>query len=156
MANIEIERKYLVKKELWEKLEKPEGVKITQGYLLTDKEKTIRVRIYGSQAILTIKGKTMGISRPEFEYEIPFDEAQAILNEMAGNCIEKTRFKISFHEKLWEVDVFDGNNAGLILAEIELVNENEIFDLPNWIGDEVTSDERYYNAYLSISPFKNW
>jgi CYTH domain-containing protein len=156
MSNLEIERKFLVKKDLWEKVAKPEGTKIIQGYLFSDEDKTIRVRIHGYIAFLTIKGKTIGFSRPEFEYEIPIDEAMLILNEMTGNKIEKSRFEILHQEKLWEVDVFEGRNKGLILAEIELQSENEIFHFPGWIGDEVTSDKRYYNAYLSKNPYETW
>ena len=102
------------------------------------------------------EGETKGISRSEFEYPIPLKDAQDLLKQFAGNTIEKTRYNIKYKGKTWEVDIFSGENKGLILAEIELKSEDEKFDIPEWITEEVTGDERYYNSYLSIKPYKNW
>ena len=154
--SIEIERKFLVHKELWAKLHKPRGIKYKQGYLLTESDKTIRVRITEANAYLTIKGETKGISRPEFEYSIPVKDANEMLTLFAGKILDKIRYRIEFKGKIWEVDVFEGENKGLILAEIELKGENEKFEIPEWIAEEVTGDERYYNSCLSLHPFKSW
>lgn len=153
---IEIERKFLVRQELWEQLEKPAGIRIKQGYLITDKSKSVRVRIYGDTGFLTIKGESQGFSRMELEYPIPYDEAKLILEELAGNVIEKTRYKIVIDTATWEVDVFSGLNEGLIVAEIELESEDEKFDIPDWLAGEVTNEEKYYNSMLSLNPYKNW
>lgn len=154
--DIEIERKYLVHKEKWAKLDKPKGIFFRQGYLLPDPQKTIRVRLTEKTGFLTIKGLSVKASRPEFEYEIPKDEAKELLDAFAITEIEKTRYEITFNNKLWEVDEFSGDNKGLIIAEIELKSETEQFDLPIWVGAEVTDDGRYYNSNLSLHPFKNW
>jgi adenylate cyclase len=152
----EIERKFLVNKELWKKLKKPVGKNYRQGYLLIDPTKTIRLRIADKTAYLTIKGETKGISRPEFEYIIPLKDANEMLTLFAGKIIEKIRYLIICKGKTWEIDVFEGEDEGLIIAEIELESENEKFDLPEWITTEVTGDEKYYNSYLSLHPFKYW
>jgi len=143
---IEIERKYLVK-DGW----KPSsnGNQIIQGYLTTDDEKTIRVRIKGGCAFLTIKGKTVGISRSEFEYEIPVMDAKELLKLCGKQIIEKVRYEIEHLDVVIEVDVFKEKHDGLILAEIELESENQIIELPDWIGEEVSMDSKYYNSNLA-------
>lgn len=153
---LEIERKFLVVKEIWQKVNKPIPDFYRQGYLYSDVSKTIRLRIADTKAWLTIKGKTTGASRPEFEYEIPARHAEEMLNLMAESSLEKYRYKIEIGGKIWEVDEFKGDNEGLVLAEIELKSEQETFELPEWTGLEVTSDERYNNAYLSKKPFQSW
>jgi adenylate cyclase len=152
----EIERKYLINKAVWESVSKGQGTYLKQGYLSTDPEKTIRVRITENKSFLTIKGKTEGIARTEFEYEIPRNDAQELLDQFANNSIEKTRYELLHKGKLWEVDVFSGDNEGLILAEIELQSEEETYPLPPWVDREVSADKRYYNSNLSKNPFKLW
>lgn len=152
----EIERKFLVDLEKWNKLSKPAGHHYRQGYLLTDPNKTIRVRLTDTNGYLTIKGKSSGISRPEFEYEIPNEEARELLDNFSVSELSKTRYKIEYMNKLWEVDVFEKDNEGLIVAEIELESEKEEFEKPDWVAKEVTEDERYYNSNLTQYPFKNW
>jgi CYTH domain-containing protein len=151
---VEIERKFLINKELWKPTVK--GIKISQGYLSIDSEKVIRVRIADEQGYLTIKGKAKGIVRTELEYEIPKNEAAVLLEMCNGFVVEKYRFKEKFKNMIWEVDVFEGKNKGLFLAEIELEHENQNFDLPDWVGEEVTFDYHYYNSWLSKNPFSKW
>jgi len=153
---IEIERKFLVNKSQWAQTPKPAGIGFKQGYLLNDAGKTIRVRIAGNDAWLTIKGPSKGYSRKEYEYQIPVNDAAELLADMAGAVIEKTRYRINFAKKLWEVDVFGGENNGLIMAEIELEEESETFELPDWVLNEISGDVRYYNSYLSENPYCNW
>ena len=153
---LEIERKYLVNKEIWQETKKPKGMFFRQGYLLTDPNKTIRVRVTDTKSYLTIKGLSIGATRPEFEYEIPKDEAKQLLDMFAISDLTKIRYKVLFNNKLWEVDEFLGNNMGLIVAEIELESEDEAFDLPNWVEKEVTGENKYYNSNLSLFPYKNW
>jgi adenylate cyclase len=148
---VEIERKFLINTELWNPTVK--GIKICQGYLSIDSEKVIRVRIADEQGFLTIKGKAKGIVRTELEYEIPKNEAEVLLKMCNEFIVEKTRYKEKFKDILWEVDIFEGKNKGLFLAEIELENENQNFDLPDWVGEEVTFDYHYYNSWLSKNPF---
>ncbi len=148
---VEIERKFLIKTDLWKPTVK--GIKIIQGYLSIDSEKVIRVRIADEQGFLTIKGKAKGIVRTELEYEIPKNEAEVLLKMCNEFIVEKTRYKEKFKDMLWEVDVFEGKNKGLFLAEIELEHENQNFDLPDWVGEEVTFDYHYYNSWLSKNPF---
>lgn len=145
---MEIERKYLVKKEVWETIEKPEPQEIVQAYLFNELEKTLRVRIKGEKAFLTLKGKTEGISRSEFEYAIPMSDAKAMIKQFSEKLIVKNRYEIKVGNHLWEVDEFHGKLNGLLLAEIELSNENETFELPYWVGEEVSEDPNYYNANL--------
>lgn len=145
---MEIERKFLLHVALWNALEKPSPTKIIQAYLVNIPEKTVRVRIKGSKGYLTIKGPTNGISRSEFEYEIPFSDADALIKQFAEKVIDKDRYEINFDGKLWEIDVFHGKLEGLILAEIELESEDETFSVPEWIGKEVSHDEEYFNARL--------
>ena len=152
----EIERKFLVHHEQWHALDKPAGVEFRQGYLLTDPLRTIRVRLSADKGYLNIKGLTTGATRLEYEYEIPFQEAIALLDHFAVTELTKTRYVLDYKGKTWEVDVFTGDNAGLIVAEIELDSEAEYFELPEWIEREVTDDPRYYNANLTLNPYSNW
>lgn len=152
----EIERKYLVDIETWNKLEKPPGTQFRQGYLLTDPDKTIRVRVTDTKGYLTIKGISEGASRLEFEYEIPVEEARELLDKFSISELSKIRYTIVYKNKTWEVDEFLGDNAGLFVAEIELQSEDEVFDLPEWVTREVTEDKKYYNSNLTINPYKNW
>lgn len=150
----EIEKKFLLKNDGWRKNAKGNFYK--QGYLSTKKERTVRVRINGKQAFLTVKGPSHGASRLEFEYPIPVQDAAEILNLCKQPIIEKTRYLV-LHEGLqWEIDVFEGLNKGLILAEIELTHEDQEFDIPDWIGKEVTGNPDYYNASLIKKPFSKW
>ncbi len=151
---MEIERKFLLGNDDWRPLGIP--VHYAQGYLVADGERTVRVRVAGTKAFLTIKGKSQGFSRKEFEYEIPVDEALEMLRLCAIPVIEKYRTKVLFEGKIWEIDEFEGENKGLIMAEIELKSEDETFALPSWIGKEVTGDIRYFNSSLAQNPFKNW
>lgn len=153
---LEIEKKFLVDQEQWNNLDKPEGAQYRQGYLLTDPHKTIRVRQTPDKGFLTIKGLNVGAARPEYEYEIPHEEAGELLDRFVQAELSKIRYNIVFDKHTWEVDVFSGANEGLIVAEIELEAEDEQFALPGWIGAEVTGQEQYYNANLSMHPFKNW
>ena len=152
----EIERKFLVKDT--EFLKEIKGSKISQAYIFNEKTKgTLRVRIYGDQAFLTLKGKTQGISRSEFEYEIPLEDAKAMIAEFSDNqLIEKLRYEIPQKRLKWEVDVFTGKNEGLIIAEIELDSEDQEFDRPEWLGEEVSHDKRYINALLIQNPYQDW
>ena len=153
---IEIERKFLVNYDQWKQLVKPVGEFYRQGYLLTDPQKTIRVRQTSDKGFLTIKGISVGATRAEFEYEIPFEEAKELLDQFAVAELSKIRFKIAIENHIWEVDVFSGNNQGLIVAEIELKSENEKFVLPTWIDREVTGEEKYYNSNLVTKPYSDW
>ncbi len=150
----EIERKFLIDAEKWAKQGNP--VEMCQGYLAISGDKIIRVRIAGSKAYITIKGNLQGISRDEFEYEIPVDDARQLMNLCEGNPVEKTRYNYLFAGKMWEIDLFHGANNGLIVAEIELNSEDEPFEKPSWIGEEVSTESKYYNFNLSQNPFTNW
>ena len=151
---IEIERKFLIDHPPLERW--GEGTKIRQGYLARGVQATARVRVAGDQGWLTIKGKTTGISRPEFEYSIPVTEAYELLELCEGGIIEKRRWRVSHHGHVWEVDVFEGDNLGLMIAEIELSHEREAFEVPPWVRDEVSDDPRYFNGYLSRVPYQSW
>ena len=153
---LEIERKFLVNHHEWHAAEKPVGELYRQGYLLADPNKTIRVRLTPSSAYLTIKGPAVGITRPEYEYEIPQAEARELLDKFAVSELSKIRYKIKFRDKIWEVDEFLGDSLGLIVAEIELAAEEEQFELPAWAGIEVTSEKKYSNSSLAANPYKNW
>ena len=152
----EIERKFLVKGDF--KADAVQSVEITQGYLCKDNGLTVRVRIKGDKGFLTIKGRRTGISRFEWEKEISENEAFALLEQADSRRIAKTRHlvKNTDGKHVWEVDEFHGDNEGLVVAEIELSDENEPFDKPDWIGEEVTDDPRYYNSQLVKNPYKNW
>ncbi len=150
----EIERKFLMDLTHWPGDVK--GVPYRQGYIAVTENGIVRVRIKGNISTLAVKSSGTGLSRDEFEYEIPMDEAQAMLKLCQNEIIEKTRYKIMAEGKLWDVDEFHGNNNGLWLAEVELEAEDEQVTLPKWAAREVTSDEHYYNAYLSRHPFNTW
>lgn len=156
MKNIEIERKFLVDKEKWSLLSKPAGIGYIQGYMSIDEEKVVRVRVAGNKGFLTIKGKSDTFSHPEFDYEIPADDARELIQQYATTRVEKIRTKIPAGNHVWEVDEFHGENEGLLMAEIELESPEDAFEKPVWLGEEVTGDKRYYNAWLSIHPFRSW
>lgn len=150
---LEIERKFLVSEE-WEPISN--GVQMKQGYLSVDPERTVRIRIAGDAAFLTIKGKSEGISRLEHEYQIPVQDAESLLPLCIHTPVEKIRYKQLVDDLMWEVDVFQGANQGLVLAEIELERVDQQVNLPSWIKEEVSSDHRYFNAYLSQHPYSAW
>jgi len=144
-----------VKGDAWRALAK--GATYRQGYLNSAKERTVRVRIADGRAFLTIKGITVGATRSEYEYEIPLDDGKAMLDTLAEKpLIEKMRYKIPVGNVTWEIDEFLGENVGLIIAEVELKGADQTFDKPVWLGDEVTSDPRYFNANLIKNPFTRW
>jgi adenylate cyclase len=149
----EIERKFLVQGTQWRN---DSSVRFTQGYLNRDKERTVRVRIAAGKAFLTIKGVTRGASRAEFEYEIPVADAEQLMKLSDGPIIQKNRHVIVHDGLKWEVDEFFGDNAGLVLAEIELTSEEQSFSRPPWLGAEVTQDRRYYNSSLASHPYCLW
>jgi CYTH domain-containing protein len=149
----EIERKFLVKGMPWRN---DAGVRVSQGYLNRDKDRTVRVRIAGGKAFLTIKGLTQGASRAEFEYEIPLADAEQLLKLSDGPIIQKNRHVIVHDNCTWEVDEFLDDNAGLVLAEIELTSEGQAFSRPPWLATEVTQDRRYYNSNLASNPYRMW
>lgn len=153
---IEIERKFLVNHEKWNHLKKTDSTYMRQGYIFKERRCTLRVRVTEQTAFITLKGNNEGIARKEFEYQIPNKDGIELLENFAESEIEKTRYRITVADKLWEVDVFAGENEGLIVAEIELKSENEVFVLPDWILAEVSNDARYYNSNLSVFPFKKW
>ncbi len=150
---IEIERKFLVLGDEWRAAP---AVYFSQGYLNRDRARTVRVRIAGNEAFLTVKGQSVGATRAEFEYPIPVWDARELLALCEQPLIEKNRRKILHEGFVWEVDEFLGENLGLVVAEIELPTEDTVFALPEWIGEEVTSDERYFNSNLSRNPFLQW
>lgn len=156
IMGVEIERKFLVNQQAWQQLVKPAGVHYHQGYIPSDDSCTVRVRIAGACGYLTLKGPTKGMSRKEFEYEIPLMDAAEMLKEFTRNGTEKIRYHIAIDTHVWEVDEFLGPNKGLFVAEIELRDENEPFEIPAWIGEEVTDDRRYANSNLAVHPFKEW
>jgi len=152
----EIERKYLVINDLWREHVINSSV-LKQAYLSTRKNATVRVRIADEQAFLTIKSATVGISRAEFEYKVPLVDAEAMLQlRQGGAVIEKTRYKVKCGKHVWDLDVFQGENSGLQVAEIELEAEDEEFQLPEWVGAEVSHDYRYLNANLIDHPYSKW
>jgi CYTH domain-containing protein len=151
----EIERKFLVKGDSWRGLAKPQFYQ--QGYIDTINQTTIRIRIVGEKGFLTIKGKSQGIARSEYEYQIPLADAQQMLQELCQKPqIQKNRYQIQVKELLWDVDEFLGDNSGLIIAEVELEKEDQIIELPEWIAQEVSLDPRYFNYNLTKFPYKNW
>lgn len=152
---MEIERKFLVRGDEW----KAEGIATIyrQGYIYTQNNTTVRVRIAGNEGYLTIKGMRKGNGRQEFEYSIPIEDAEKMLDTLCDRpLIEKTRYKLKLGEMVWEIDQFMGENEGLIVAEVELEEENQQIDLPDWIGEEVTEDGRYYNSNLVKYPYSHW
>lgn len=150
---VEIERKFLVNGDAWRT---GEGVRTTQGYLVREQSHSVRVRIADGQAWLTIKGAGQGITRTEFEYAIPVDDARAILKLVPYPLVEKVRRKVEYKGFTWEVDEFLGANTGLVVAEIELDDPEREFPRPPWIGAEVTHDPRYLNAQLATHPYSTW
>lgn len=153
---IEIERKFLVRDDRW-RAEASPGVRYRQGYLCTDVDRVVRVRTVGDGGFLTVKGATVGIARLEFEYPIPRANADAMLDRLCpAPLIEKTRYRVPFAGRVWEVDVFAGDNAGLILAEVELPSADAAVVLPPWAGAEVSDDPRYYNSNLARMPYGRW
>ena len=152
---IEIERKFLVRGDQWRSLGTP--VRYRQGYLVADIKRSVRVRVAGDHGLITIKGSTEGITRAEYEYEIPRADAEAMLDQLCNRpLIEKNRTKISLNGVVWEVDEFFGANQGLIMAEVELNSPQQAIDLPDWIGEEVSTDPRYFNSNLVQHPFTEW
>ncbi|TFW19352.1 CYTH domain-containing protein [Massilia arenosa] len=152
---VEIERKFLLTSDAWRALGEP--VLLRQGYISTDPERVVRVRVEGTRGVLTLKSKSTGATRGEWEYEIPLADANELLDRLCDKpLIEKYRRRIPHAGKVWEVDEFLGENAGLLVAEIELASETEAFDKPTWIGAEVTFDPRYYNSHLVRHPFTRW
>lgn len=151
----EIERKFLVKDDRWRSL--GTGTLYRQGYISTQAKITVRVRVVGNQGYLTIKGPSLGQVRTEFEYPIPLEDAQEMLDTMCDRpLIEKIRYKIQQGDLTWEVDEFISENQGLIVAEVELNHENQSVDLPAWIGEEVSHDPRYFNLNLAKNPYCKW
>jgi adenylate cyclase len=150
----EIERKFLIDVEKWERKGTP--VEMIQAYLVILPDKIVRVRIAGKRAWLTIKGNTQGITRDEFEYSIPVDDANDLLKMCEDYRVEKTRYIQKIDGKKWEIDIFHGKNEGLIVAEIELDSESEVIDIPNWVSREVSMDEKYFNFNLATNPFSTW
>lgn len=150
----EIERRFRLKHDGWRGL--AEGEWLKQGYLSVERERTVRVRIKGEEAWLTLKSNISNVSRHEFEYPIPLSDAETMLASMCPMLVEKQRYRIAIGPHVWEVDEFSGNNAGLILAEVELGSEDEAYVRPDWLGEEVTEDPRYTNAYLSQHAWPSW
>lgn len=149
----EIERKFRVKKGIWRD---QKATKYRQGYLSTEKARTVRVRTIEDRGYLTIKGISIGASRLEFEYEIPRQDADALLDICEKPLIEKNRYKVENDGFVWEVDEFFGENQGLLVAELELETEDQYFSRPEWIGEEVTGDPRYFNSNLVKNPYTKW
>ena len=152
---VEIERKFLVQGTAWQTGRS--GIVYRQGYLCSDPQRTVRVRLAGTQGFLTIKGASTGASRLEFEYPIPADEAMQLLGELCRKpLIEKIRYRVPHAGMVWDVDEFLGDNRGLVLAEIELEHEAQTVELPPWVGQEVTGDRRFYNSCLAEQPLSSW
>lgn len=153
---IEIERKFLIKSDAWRALV-TRTRRIRQGYLAAGEKAAVRVRcVDGGEAVLTVKAARAGVTREEFEFSIPYAEAEQLLLLCGGAIIEKLRHDVKCGGLLWEVDIFEGANFGLAVAEVELESEDQVIDRPDWLGDEVTDDPRYYNARLAERPFKAW
>lgn len=152
---IEIEKKFLLTGSDWKEL--ADGTAYRQGYLNSVKERTVRVRTIDDKGFLTVKGISVGATRLEFEYEIPFDDANALLDELCEKpLIEKNRYKVDYLGFTWEIDEFFGENDGLVVAEIELESEDQQFDTPGWVGEDVTGDPRYFNSNLIKEPYSQW
>jgi len=153
---IEIERKFLISSDAWRETADV-GTRFRQGYLIGAEKASVRVRIEGEEANINIKSATLGVRRQEYEYSIPLAEAEEILDTLCEQPqIEKTRYHVPVGEHIWEVDVFAGDNEGLVVAEVELAHEDEAFERPDWLGDEVSHDTRYYNVCLVRHPYKEW
>jgi len=148
----EIERKFLVASEAW-KARVKSSARLQQGYLSTNAKATVRIRIFDdAHAVLTLKGKAVGLSRPEFEYDVPLEDAREMMLLSEPNIVEKRRHKVPYGDHIWEVDVFEGRHEGLVLAEVEMESEDDRVALPDWLGKEVSDDDRYANASLSRTP----
>lgn len=151
----EIERKFIVKDSDWQ--EGASGVSCRQGYIPTVNQVTVRVRVMGDQGYITLKGQHKGITRTEYEYTVPVSDANQMLDTLCAKpIIEKTRYTLTFADMVWEIDVFSGENEGLVIAEVELEDEGQPVTLPSWVGEEVSHDPRYRNANLVRNPYKNW
>jgi len=151
----EIERKFLLLNDDWKNL--ASGTVYRQGYISTDEKSTVRVRVIGDKGFLTIKGKSVGISRMEYEYEIPVADAKTLLEELCAKpLIDKKRYRIDYKGFIYEVDEFFADNEGLVVAEIELTSESQQFARPPWLGREVSDDSRYFNARLIKHPYSSW
>jgi adenylate cyclase len=151
----EIERKFLLRDNTWRGQDG--GKRYRQGYLSTVKERTVRVRTAGDKGFITVKGITVGATRSEYEYEIPFADANEMLDRLCERpLVEKVRYRIAHGGLVWEIDEFEGDNRGLITAEVELKDEHQPVTFPGWVGQEVTGDPRYFNANLVASPFSKW
>jgi adenylate cyclase len=151
---LEIERKFLVRNDNWRTVE---GTPFRQGYLSSNLHRVVRVRTMGERAVLTVKGLSIGAVRREFEYEVPLDDANDILDNLCERpLIEKTRYKVKIAGHTWEIDEFWGENFGLVVAELELQSVDEVFEKPDWLGEEVTDDPRYFNSNLVLRPYTTW
>ena len=155
MSGIEIERRFLLKNDAWKAVAGTPCL-MSQGYLSVEKERIIRLRIIGNRAWLTLKGYISDVSRSEFEYEIPVADAQTMMDTMCPFCLEKHRYEVSYQGFVFEIDEYFGDNAPLIVAELELPAEDTPFPRPDWLGEEITSDGRFTNAYLSKHPYSQW
>ncbi len=152
---VEIEKKFLPASDAWRRLASPTAYR--QGYVATAEQRTVRVRTVGDTGYLTIKGPSTGAARLEFEYQIPYRDALDLLDNLCDRpLIEKNRYKVEYRGFTWEIDEFFGENEGLVVAEIELESEDQHFEIPDWIGKEVTGDPRYFNACLAKNPYCNW
>lgn len=149
----EIERKFLVRGNGWRT---NAGIHVVQGYLSREKEHTVRIRLTGTKAFISVKSTTVGASRPEFEYEIPVDDGEQLLKFCTKPLIEKTRHIVEYGGITWEIDEFHGVNTGLVIAEVELKSEEQSFERPPWLGTEVTEDPLYYNSNLIVYPYSKW
>lgn len=153
---LEIERKFLLKNDTW-KNKASHGILYKQAYLISNPERSVRIRRAGDRAFITIKGTTTtGGSKPEYEYEIPVSDTDVLFTLCQEGSIEKTRYEVSIGKHIWEIDVFGGLNEGLVVAEIELDSVDEKFEIPEWVGEEVTEDKRYINSRLIENPFTTW
>lgn len=153
----EIEHKFLLKNDEWRKANIIKSVRYRQGYMASNKQSSVRVRISDHDAFLNIKGATLGVKRREYEYPIPEQDARELLDNLCTKpLIEKTRYYIKYEGFTWEIDVFEGDNEGLVVAEIEIDSEGQDFSKPPWIGEEVSDDPRYYNSCLADHPYKDW
>ncbi len=153
---VEIEYKYLVKLDLWNEVSPAKSVRIIQGYISTEPSKSIRVRMLDQKGFITIKGMAERAKRLEYEYEIPGQDAKELLDSFCTKLVSKTRYYVQHENHTWEVDVFDGLNSGLVVAEIELQSEDEAYSKPEWLGEDVTHDFRYSNSNLSLNPYSTW
>lgn len=154
IMGVEIERKFLLADDSWR--HGAVGIAYAQGYLSRGTGRTVRVRIAGEKSFLTIKGPVSGITRDEFEYQIPLEDARKMIPLCDGEIIQKTRYRIPFSNHVWEIDEFHGANQGLLVAEVEMRDPHEIVTLPSWVGAEVTGDPRYYNSALVSKPYSSW